>query len=91
MKKNLTIIAMLVLFGIFSSCEKDNLDYAPDASFSGEIRDLETGELVQQDILEGAKIYFIELGGIILRCNRWYSKMTGLFRIILCSRVIIRL
>lgn len=62
MKKNLTIIAMLVLFGIFYSCEKDNLDYAPDASFSGEIRDLETGELVQQDILEGAKIYFIELG-----------------------------
>lgn len=62
MKKNLTIIALLAFLGIFSSCEKDNLDYAPNASFSGEIRDLETGELVQQDILEGSKIYFIEQG-----------------------------
>lgn len=53
---------ILTLAGLFFSCDKDNLDYAPNASFYGEIRDLETGELVQQDILDGSKIYYIELG-----------------------------
>lgn len=63
MKRNIIFIAVIILLGSFYACEKDNLgDYAPNASLSGEIRDIETGELIQQDIIDGSKLYFIELG-----------------------------
>ncbi|WP_104384656.1 DUF3823 domain-containing protein [Sphingobacterium sp. HMA12] len=80
MKTNLIIMGMLIVLGLFSSCEKDNLDYAPNASFSGEIRDLETGELLPQDILEGSKIYFIELGWNNPPVQSMVFKNDGTFR-----------
>lgn len=80
MKKNLIIAIAFIFLGIFSSCEKDNLDIAPNATFSGEIRDLETGELVQQDILEGSKIYFIELGWDNAPVQSMVFKNDGTFR-----------
>lgn len=63
MKRNTIFIAIIAILGSFYACEKDNLsDYAPNASLMGEIRDIETGELVEQDIINGSKIHFIELG-----------------------------
>jgi len=73
-------MGMLIVLGLFSSCEKDNLNYAPNASFSGEIRDLETGELLPQDILEGSKIYFIELGWNNPPVQSMVFKNDGTFR-----------
>lgn len=43
------------------SCEKDNLD-GPDATLAGELRDIDTDELVPQEILDGSRVYFIEKG-----------------------------
>jgi len=61
MKKILTI-CLVACFGIsFIACEKDNLD-GPDATFSGEIRDRKTGELIPQEISDGSRVYFIEMG-----------------------------
>ena len=45
----------------FTSCELDNYD-GPDASISGEVRDIETGDLIQQDISNGSNIIFMEHG-----------------------------
>lgn len=52
-------IAMSAL--ILHSCELDNYD-GPDATLSGRIIDKETGELVEQDIIRGTQIEFIEHG-----------------------------
>lgn len=46
---------------ILHSCELDNYD-GPDATLSGRIIDKETGELVEQDIIRGTQIEFIEHG-----------------------------
>ena len=46
---------------LLSSCEKDNYD-GPTAGLSGRIVDAETGELVQQDIIRGTQIEYIEHG-----------------------------
>ena len=46
---------------MFYSCEKDNLE-GPDAIFAGELRDRKTGELIQQEISDGSRVYFIEQG-----------------------------
>lgn len=40
---------------------KDNLE-GPDAIFAGELRDRKTGELIQQEISDGSRVYFIEQG-----------------------------
>lgn len=45
----------------FSSCELDNYD-APNAKIYGKIIDSETGEAIQQEILEGSRIDYVELG-----------------------------
>lgn len=50
----------IVLSMSFASCELDNYD-GPDAQIYGEIRDIETGKLIQQDI-NGSKIMYEELG-----------------------------
>jgi hypothetical protein len=46
---------------LFASCDLDNYD-GPNASISGGIYDVETNELVRQDIIEGAEIEYIEHG-----------------------------
>ena len=59
-RMNLIILSALSAIGV-CSCELDNYDY-PDSGIYGRILDAETGELVQQDIIEGTKIYFVEHG-----------------------------
>lgn len=53
--------AMLGIASILSSCSLDNYD-GPDAQIYGEVRDAETGELIQQDISGGSMIRYIEYG-----------------------------
>lgn len=59
MKKFIFIIT--VFFTTFTACVLDNYD-APDAKIFGKIIDSETGEAIQQEILEGSRIDYIELG-----------------------------
>lgn len=60
--KKIIIICLAIWAGFsFSSCEKDNLE-GPDATFAGELRDKKTGELIPQEISDGSRIYFIEMG-----------------------------
>lgn len=59
MKKYLSIITLFVLF--FTACELDNYD-APNAKIYGKIIDSETGETIQQELIEGARIDYVELG-----------------------------
>ncbi|WP_181308605.1 DUF3823 domain-containing protein [Rufibacter sp. XAAS-G3-1] len=56
-------IALVSLF-LLGGCELNELDNydGPDASISGAIYDQETGELVQQDIINGMQIEYIEHG-----------------------------
>lgn len=54
--------AMAVLTALaFISCELDNYD-GPNASISGVVRDIETGDPIQQDISNGSNIIFVEHG-----------------------------
>ncbi|MCD7972218.1 MAG: DUF3823 domain-containing protein [Candidatus Azobacteroides sp.] len=46
---------------LFHSCELDNFD-GPDATIYGGIYDMETKELVRQDIVSGAQIEYVEHG-----------------------------
>ena len=62
MKATFYLLTIIFFSICFVACEKDNLDIAPNATFGGEIRDMETGELVEQEIIRGSQIYFIELG-----------------------------
>ncbi len=60
--KNIRIIVFSLL-GIFllNACELDNYD-GPTASLSGAIIDIQTGELIQSDIINGTRIELIEDG-----------------------------
>ncbi len=53
-------LAAMTAFAL-TSCELDNYD-GPDASISGEVRDIETGDLIEQDISNGSNIIFMEHG-----------------------------
>jgi len=56
------ILSLIILISlIVSSCELDNYD-APDAKFFGAIIDKETGDTIPQDLIDGSKIDYIELG-----------------------------
>lgn len=59
MNKIIWIFCIGVL--VMASCKKDNYD-APDAGLYGQIIDAQTNELVQQDIINGTQIEFIEHG-----------------------------
>lgn len=61
MKKILLLFAVALLGITFYSCEKDNLE-GPDATFTGELRDRKTGELISQEISDGSRVYYIEQG-----------------------------
>lgn len=52
-----TLLCLLVLV----SCELDNYE-GPDSSVSGGIYDSETNRLVEQDIINGAQIEYMEHG-----------------------------
>lgn len=65
MKRNIEkmVIVLLSLFAV-SACdllEIDNYE-GPNATIEGKILDQETGELVEQDIIDGAQIEFVEHG-----------------------------
>lgn len=59
MKKILFPLIALLLFA--TSCELDNFD-GPNASIRGAIYDEETNEPIEQDIISGTQIDYIELG-----------------------------
>lgn len=61
MKKLILLFVITIVSSLFYSCEKDNLE-GPDAIFAGELRDKKTGELIQQEISDGSRVYFIEQG-----------------------------
>ena len=71
---------LIILFPLcFSSCEKDNLK-GPDAKIFGQIRDLETGEPIQQDIIDGSLIYYIENGFDVPQLQTAVFKNDGSYR-----------
>jgi hypothetical protein len=61
MKSKITVYASLLLGLSLGSCELDNYD-APDAQFFGSITDDDTNEPIQQDLIEGSRIDFVETG-----------------------------
>lgn len=61
MKKILLYIVFVVGVLSFVSCELDNYD-GPNATFKGAFIDNVTGDTVQSDIIDGAKIQLIEMG-----------------------------
>lgn len=60
--KNIYVF-LILLSGVlvFNSCELDNYP-APSASLSGSLIDVETGELVESDIISGTRIELLEHG-----------------------------
>lgn len=58
----LSIIGCVLL--LFSACELSDIDNypGPNATIHGGIYDMETGELIQQDIIRGMEIEYIEDG-----------------------------
>ena len=79
-KYNFTLIITLLLS--FTSCnlmDIDNYD-APNAKIQGGIYDVETGELVEQDIVNGMEIEYMEYGfdnphiqRMLVKCNGTYQ------------------
>jgi len=64
MKKNKIAIAIISFSLFFTSCgltDEDNYD-APNATIKGGIYDIETNELVEQDIVNGMQIEYVEYG-----------------------------
>ncbi len=56
-----TYIALMILPLFFVSCELDNYD-GPNASIYGSVKDVNGGALIEQDIDNGTKIIYKELG-----------------------------
>lgn len=80
-KYRLLFLFSILLMTICSSCDKDNFDnYAPNATFFGDIKDVETGELVQQDVIMGSMIYYIEMGWNNNHLQAMNIKNDGTFR-----------
>lgn len=61
MKKLKTYICILFQLALLNACQLDNYD-GPNATLQGGIYDQDTGELVEQDIIRGVEIEFIEHG-----------------------------
>lgn len=59
--KNRLVYIVILLSLCMSSCVLDNYN-APDAQFYGSVIDEETFEPIQQDIIEGSRIEFVEQG-----------------------------
>ncbi len=64
MKRLKIYFSILLSAGLLSACELSDVDNydGPNATISGGVYDKETGELVQQDIIRGAQIEYIEQG-----------------------------
>jgi hypothetical protein len=78
--KNSRLFLVLCLVSIlFNCCELDNYD-GPDATISGGIYDIETNELVSQDIILGVQIEYIELGWDNPQIQYMISQTDGTYR-----------
>lgn len=64
MKRLKVYLSILLSAGLLSACELSEVDNydGPNASISGGVYDKETGDLLQQDIIRGAQIEYIEQG-----------------------------
>lgn len=61
MKKILIAICLMSVMPTLTQCKLDNYD-APDSKIYGSMIDVETGDLVEQDIINGAVIEYLEDG-----------------------------
>lgn len=79
MKTYRNIITTLIALAIFatSGCNLDNYDL-PDSKIHGSIIDVETGELIEQDIINGAVIEYLEEG--YLQIQNMVIKNDGTYR-----------
>lgn len=64
MKKNKIYIVFLSFSLLFSSCDLTDIDNydAPNATIKGGIYDIQSDELIEQDIVDGMQIEYIEQG-----------------------------
>lgn len=60
MKTIKSICLSLLAIAVITSCELDNYDF-PDASIHGALIDQETGDSIQSDIFDGARIALVEI------------------------------
>jgi hypothetical protein len=60
MKTIKSISFILLAIAVMTSCELDNYDY-PQGSIHGAILDQETGDTVQSDIFDGARLALVEI------------------------------
>ena len=81
MKKISSILFIILGIALITSCELDNYDY-PDASIHGALIDEETGEMVQSDIYDGARIALVEIDTAFENPQRLYLniKTDGSYR-----------
>ncbi len=59
--RTISLIVILLSSLLIVSCELDNFE-GPDSQFHGAILDSETNEPIQQDLIEGSEIEYLELG-----------------------------
>jgi hypothetical protein len=79
--KKIKLFALLGSLFAMVSCLDDLDNYqAPDAQFYGSIRDYQTNELIQQDIINGAQIEYIEHGYTNPVAQYMIFKPDGTFR-----------
>ena len=79
MKNKLLLFACGLLICCLSSCEIDNYD-APDAAFYGSVIDDATNQPIQQDLIDGSRIDFIESGFINPNTRQIRFHSDGTFR-----------
>ena len=74
-----TIIVLILSTGVFNSCELDNYD-GPDSAIFGTIIDNETNSPIEQDIIDGSQIEYIEHGFDNPTIQYMWFKTDGTFR-----------
>lgn len=79
MKKVAFILSFICCLFIIVSCEIDNYK-APDAKIYGGIYDSQTNELIQQDIINGALIEYVELDWEPAQLQYMIFKQDGTYR-----------
>lgn len=79
MKKIKLYISLLLGVFIVASCELDNYD-GPNAKIYGGIYDIETGDLIPQDIISGSRVEYIELGYPVPTIQYMIIKPDGSYR-----------
>jgi len=78
-KSTIHILLAFVLSAGFMSCEKDNMP-GPDARVYGKITDKSNGQLVETELINGARIEAFELGYPTQVSQVWVIKNNGEYR-----------